>query len=235
MHSLSFGKITGALILLILSAHLKGQDKYTGNNFRQFAGKNYYFGLSLSFNQSTYKLYRSNYFLNQDSFLVTESLKNPGFSVGIISNVKFGNHFDFRFIPTFSFANRNIRYSNGVAEIDRRIESTFLELPLHVRFTSLPYKDMRVFVVGGIKYAYDISNKSRTKKFASLIKLAPNDFTAEIGAGMQFYFPYFIFSPEIKFSQGIGNILIYNGNNSESSVLEKILSRALTISFNFEG
>ena len=94
---------------------------------------------------------------------------------------------------------------------------------------------MKVFLVGGIKYSYDISNKSRTKKFASLIKLTPHDFSAEIGAGMQFFFPYFIFSPEIKFSQGVGNILIYNGNNSESSVLEKILSRALTISFNFEG
>jgi hypothetical protein len=235
MYSLPLRKIIPGLLALMCCLTLAGQDKYSGNNYRQFAGKNYYFGLSLSFNQSTYKLYRSNYFINQDSLLVTESLKNPGFSVGIISNVRFGDHFDFRFIPTFSFANRNIRYSDGVAEIDRKIESAFLELPLHIRFTSLPYKDMRVFVVGGIKYAYDISNKSRTKKFTSLIKLAPNDFTAEIGAGMQFYFPYFIFSPEIKFSQGIGNILIYNGTNSESSVLEKILSRALTISFNFEG
>ena len=94
---------------------------------------------------------------------------------------------------------------------------------------------MKVFIVGGIKYDYDISNKSRTKKFSSLIKLSPHDFQAEIGAGMQFFFPYFIFSPEIKFSQGLNNILIYNGANSESSILEKILSRAFIISFNFEG
>ncbi|MEO5582737.1 MAG: outer membrane beta-barrel protein [Saprospiraceae bacterium] len=213
----------------------QSQDKYEGNNFRQFAGKNYYFGLAISFNQSTYKLYRSNYFIKQDSLLVTESIKNPGFSVGIIANVKFGDHFDFRFVPTFSFANRNIRYNDRVSEVDRRIESTFLELPMHVRFTSLPYKDMKVFIVGGLKYSYDISNKSRTKKFSSLIKLSPHDFAAEVGAGMQFFFPYFIFSPEIKFSQGIGNILIYNGSNSESSVLEKILSRAFTITLNFEG
>ena len=235
MYGLSSRKIITSILFMSISLIGVSQDKYSGNNYRQFAGKNYYFGLSLSFNRSTYKLYRSDFFINQDSLRVTGSIKNPGFSVGIISNVKFGDHFDFRFVPTFSFANRNIRYSDQVSDIDRRIESTFLELPLHVRFTSLPYKDMKVFVIGGLKYSYDISNRSRTKKFASLIKLTPHDFSAEIGAGMQFFFPYFIFSPEIKFSQGINNILIYNGNNSESSVLEKILSRALTISLNFEG
>ena len=230
--------IRKTIILLLLGSTLtliKAQDKYTGNNFRAFSGKVYYFCLSLSANRSTYKLYRSNYFVNQDSLFKSESIKNPGFSVGIITNIKFGNHIDFRFIPTFSFANRNIVYSDKSNDLNRKIESTFLELPLHIRFTSLPYKDMKVFIIGGIKYDYDISNKSRTKKFSSLIKLSPHDFQAEIGAGMQFFFPYFIFSPEIKFSQGLNNILIYNGNNSESSILEKILSRAFIISFNFEG
>ncbi|MEP7266870.1 MAG: outer membrane beta-barrel protein [Saprospiraceae bacterium] len=235
MYRLSGRKIIAIIILWLAIQPAFAQDKYTGNNFRQFSGKDYYFGLSLSFNRSTYKLYRSNYFVKQDSLYSTESIQNPGFSVGIITNVKFGNHFDFRFIPTFSFANRNIRYSDRATELDRRIESTFLELPLHVRFTSLPYKDMKVFVVGGIKYDYDISNKSRTKKFSSLIKLSPHDFQAEVGAGMQFFFKYFIFSPEIKFSQGLNNILIYNGTNNESSILEKILSRAFVISLNFEG
>lgn len=233
-------RILGRKTILILSLstmilRMKAQDGYGGNNYREFSGKNYYFGLSLSFNQSAYKLYRSSYFVRQDSLLSTEAIKNPGFSVGIISNVKFGSHFDFRFVPTFSFANRNITYSDRSSEVERRIESTFLELPMHVRFTSLPYKDMKVFIVGGLKYSYDISNKSRTKKFQSLIKLSPHDFSAEIGAGMQFFFPYFIFSPEIKFSQGLNNILIYNGTNTESSVLQKILPRALTISLNFEG
>ncbi len=235
MYRIFIRKIILLLAIVPTIACVFAQDKYTGNNFRAFSGKDYYFGLSLSANRSTYKLYRSNYFVNQDSLFKSESIKNPGFSVGIITNIKFGNHIDFRFIPTFSFANRNIVYSDRSNDLNRKIESTFLELPLHIRFTSLPYKDMKVFIVGGIKYDYDISNKSRTKKFSSLIKLSPHDFQAEIGAGMQFFFPYFIFSPEIKFSQGLNNILIYNGANSESSILEKILSRAFIISFNFEG
>jgi hypothetical protein len=57
----------------------------------------------------------------------------------------------------------------------------------------------------------------------------------EYGAGIQFYLPYFIFSPEIKFSHGIGNVLLYNRSLQESTVLEKLLSRGFTLSFHFEG
>jgi hypothetical protein len=52
---------------------------------------------------------------------------------------------------------------------------------------------------------------------------------------MQFFFPFFIFSPELKISQGIGNTLIYNPALQESTVLEKLLSRTFTISLHFEG
>jgi hypothetical protein len=52
---------------------------------------------------------------------------------------------------------------------------------------------------------------------------------------MQFFFPYFIFSPELKFSHGLGNVLIFDDSLPESTVLDKVLSRALTISLHFEG
>ena len=69
---------------------------------------------------------------------------------------------------------------------------------------------------------------------SSLVKISPHDFQVEVGAGMQFFFPYFILSPEVKLSQGIGNILIYNDALKEASVLEKLLSQTLSISIHFE-
>jgi hypothetical protein len=68
-----------------------------------------------------------------------------------------------------------------------------------------------------------------------LVKVSPTDFALEIGGGIQFFFPYFIFSPEIKFSHGLGNTLIYNENLEESQIIDKILSRTFTISLHFEG
>ena len=88
-----------------------------------------------------------------------------------------------------------------------------------------------------MKYSYDVASNSRVRKDQSktLVQISPHDFAIEVGAGMQFFFPFFIFSPEIKFSQGLGNILIYNNALEQSRVLEKILSRTFTISLHFEG
>lgn len=219
--------------------HVSAQ-RYGGNNynFQGFQRKPYYFGITLGYNTSTFKPYRSKEFLMRDSIKVIEGLKGPGFNLGIVTNLKVGQYFDFRLLPTLSFAERNIEYSRNIrsgAFAQRKVESVFVELPFQVRYKSAPYNDQRWFVLLGVKYGFDVASDSRTRQAESLVTISPNEFSVEYGAGMQFFFPYFIFSPEIKISQGLGNTLIYNPNLEESTVLEKILSRAFTISFHFEG
>jgi len=94
-----------------------------------------------------------------------------------------------------------------------------------------------VYVLGGVKYTYDVASNARIREEQAkrIIRISPHDFSLEVGAGCQFFFPFFIFSPELKYSQGIGNILIYNPKLSQSSVLEKVYSRTFTISVHFEG
>nr|HMU03891.1 outer membrane beta-barrel protein [Saprospiraceae bacterium] len=136
----------------------------------------------------------------------------------------------------FSFAQRGIQFTpvnNESAVIERKLESVFFELPFHIRFKSEPYKDKRVFVVAGLKYSYDVQTNSKSRQ--SLIKIAPHDFQYEVGLGIQMFYPYFIFSPEIKFSRGLGNILLYDRSQNEARVLENVVSQIFTISFNFEG
>jgi hypothetical protein len=90
-------------------------------------------------------------------------------------------------------------------------------------------------VIAGVKYSFDVASDSRSKQAETLVRISPSDFQLEYGAGLQFFFPFFIFSPELKISQGIGNTLIYNPALQESTVLEKLLSRTFTISLHFEG
>ena len=90
-------------------------------------------------------------------------------------------------------------------------------------------------MIAGVKYAFDVASDSRSRQASELVKVSPTDFSIEYGAGIQFFMPYFIFSPEFKVSQGLGNVLIYDGALEQSTVLEKILSRTFTISFHFEG
>ena len=215
-----------------------GQANRENQNFFDFQGKAYYFGLTFGYNNSNFQLLQSKKFILNDSFNVTEGLGGPGLNVSIIGNMKLGEYFDFRFLPGFSFVGRRILYIDAFDELEKveQIESVLIQIPLHVRFKSDPFHDKRLFVLAGAKYTYDVASRDvRPEQAKRIIRISPHDFSLEIGAGCQFFLPFFIFSPEIKFSQGIGNILIYNNTLSKTIVLEKILSRTFTISLHFEG
>ena len=224
-----------------LMMSVMAQKVNAGNhNFREFQSKPIYFGITLGFNSSNFQIQHSDKFILNDSFLLAEARTGPGFNVSLVTNLKMGDHFDFRFLPGFSFAERSIAYqkvNDDSFEDVRTLESVFVQMPFHVRYKSAPYKDKRVFAIAGIKYTYDVASNARVRKdqAGSLIKISPHDYAIEIGAGVQFFLPLFIFSPEIKFSQGLSNTLIYNGALEQSRVLEKVQSRTFTISLHFEG
>ena len=152
--------------------------------------------------------------------------------------MKIGDYFDFRFLPTLSFTEKTIEYTPTAADQNlrtRQLEQVLVQLPFHIRYKSAPFNDVRLFVVAGVKFDFDVANENQTRQADELVQIAASDFSGEIGVGLQIFFPYFIFSPEIKISQGLGNSLIYDPLLLESSVLERALSRTFTLSFHFEG
>ena len=228
-------KIIAIVVALLFIINAQAQIKGT-YNYLDFAQKPYYFGITLSYNSANYRVSHSGDFALNDSIRLAESLNGAGFNLGIVTNLKIGQNFDFRFLPTLSFANRTLAYWTTQNQyVEKPIESVFVELPFHLRYKSEPYQDIRLFVIGGAKYAFDVASNSRSRNTNSIVQVAPSDFALEMGVGMQIFFPYFIFSPEIKISQGLSNTLIYNSELSFSNVLEKVQSRTFTLSFHFEG
>lgn len=207
-------------------------------NYLDFANKPYYYGMKLGYNSSKYQVIHGKDFILNDTILNVESLRGPGFSLGGIFNLKVGHYFDCRIMPTFALAERRIAYKTVEAPdnlVVKRFSPTYLEIPFHIRYKSEPYHDFRVFVIAGIKYSYDFSSDFKTHQSFSLVKISPSDFAVEYGAGIQIFFPYFIFSPEFKVSHGISNILISNDELIFSSVIDRLMSRSFEISFHFEG
>ncbi|MCF8246236.1 MAG: PorT family protein [Saprospiraceae bacterium] len=239
MNLITKAKLIATLSLLWLAILNVHSQSARGNyNFLDFNQKPYYFGITLAYNNSNFKVFQSKDFILNDSINVVESVTGPGFNLGIVTNLKIGENFDIRFLPTLSFGERNINYAP--TRIDRRpfarrVESVFVEMPFQARYKSAPFHDTRLFVVAGVKYSFDVASDSRSRQAETLVKIAPNDFAFEIGAGAQMFLPYFIFSPEIKFSHGFNNILIFDKNLEESSIIDKVLSRTFTLSFHFEG
>ena len=232
---------TQIILLALVLGSLGAQAQVTGKgnyNFFDFQQKPYYFGITLALNNSSFTPFRSEEFIFSDSIQAVRALRGPGFNLGIVTNLKIGDYFDFRFLPTLSFGERQLIYdrtSRNSEDLQRRVESVFVEMPFHFRYKSAPYKDKRLFVLAGVKYSFDVASDSRARQAETLVNISPHDFQLEYGAGIQFFFPYFIFSPELKFSHGIGNTLIFNPSLEESTVLERVLSRTFTLSFHFEG
>lgn len=226
-----------SVLLLVGSQPVFPQGKMEGHNFRNFKNRPYYFGITLAMNSSDYFIKNSEEFISNNTIDEVASIIGPGMTVGFIGNLKIGNYFDFRLLPSFSFASKTINYTlRGESALSTsQYDQTLFEMPFLVRYKSQPYKDIRLFVGTGVKFAYDISSKSQARRAVQVIRVSPSDFSFEAAVGIQIFFPYFILSPEIKYSHGLNNSLIYNASLLESSVIDKIQSRTFTISFHFEG
>jgi len=177
-----------------------------------------------------------------DSLMVIEPIPAPGFTLGIVSNLHLGDNFDLRFLPQLTFAERTLQYSirttkNGqtsIKQFDKKVESTLLELPVLFKFKSARVNNARAYLIGGAKYAIDLaSQKDVNDKGEKLIKLKKNDIVFELGFGLDFYLEYFKFSPEIKMSYGINDLLIREGNIF-TDPLSRLTSKAFYFSFYFE-
>jgi len=145
------------LLTLFLCTGVRAQ--FTGGNnynFYDFQNKPFYFGLTLGFNSSRYTPFRSEEFIYSDSIIGVKSLNGPGFNLNMIANLKIGQYFDFRFTPGFSFAERRLNYTQNtriVRETQESVQSVFVELPFLFRYKSAPYRDKRLFLVGGVAYS----------------------------------------------------------------------------------
>ena len=184
--------LLGTKVILVLFLSLAFAPKaeaqfYSGDNYNffDFQQKPYYFGITLALNRATFQPFRSREFIFSDSISAVQSISGPGFNLGIVTNLKIGNFFDFRFLPTLSFATRNLDYTKTSSlrpNSQRSVESVFVELPFHFRYKSVPYKDKRLFLIAGVKYAFDVASDSRARQAETLVKISQHDFSIEYGA-----------------------------------------------------
>lgn len=199
--------------------------------------KPYYFGITLAVNQSNFKLYHDQIFLKQDSIMVAEPLKTIGFNLGLLANLRLNHRFDLRFNPQLVFASKNLYYRENYPqrETEKKIESILLMFPLQFKFKSDRIGNMRVYTIAGLKFDYDLASNARNRRAEDLVKVSRNDYGYEIGAGFEFYFPSFIFSPEFKISNGFGNVHVKDPNLRYSNVVDQLKSRMIVFSIHLEG
>ena len=230
--------------LIILLLFLAISDSYAQRykkpqNLIQYDFKKLHFGFTLGMNELNFNIKKNSSTITNDTLVTLLSNSQKGFNLGIVSNLRIGKYTDLRFIPTLVFGERHLNYgfidsSQVNNEKIKRIESTLIDFPIYIKYKSARYNNFRTYVLAGIKYSLDIASQEKINdEGQEIVKLKRDDLMGEIGFGIDCYLEYFKFSPEIKLSYGILNLL-----SKDETVYTKSINRLSTngwmISFTFE-
>lgn len=217
----------------LISTQIKAQ---TMNNPLYDYEKWIHFGLIIGTNVADFRYEFSDNFYRDDTLLRVNIQRYPGFTLGAIANLHMGEHFDLRLIPTLLLNQRTIHYEfvDGTKEA-KEIESVMIEFPLLLKFKSVRHNNVRFYVVGGVKYSYDMASQATAERdpYDPIVALYPDNYYYEFGFGFDLYFPYFKFAPELKLSRGINNLLVDYPSVYTNS-FDKLFSNFLFLSFQFE-
>jgi len=156
----------------------------------------------------------------------------PAFNVGIVANMRLGEYFDLRFIPSFSIAH-NIRlfyrFDDDIATyyplpeagrppytVLREIECHYINFPLFFKFKSSRMHNVRMYAIAGGQIGVNMISGKNNKipipdpngVYAEIMPIIkPYDVQVKGGVGFDFYTTYFKFSTEFKVSFGVINML----------------------------
>ena len=182
-----------------------------------------------------------------DSALILsiEGIPTPGFVISIVSDMKIGDHFNLRFIPSLAFGDRDMVYNlatfrdgdTSVISVTKRIPSTYINFPLEIKFKSKRYRNFRTYLMTGIQYTLDLASQAKKREQKNsdqkIVKFNQNDLYAQAGIGFDFYNEWFKFGIEIKMMYGLIDILTREANIYTDGI-EKLNAKIFQVSLTFE-
>ena len=230
-------------ILGIISFSAIAQDPNERGNLPNYYKQKLHFGFALSVNRTNFLIDRVEHFERLDSIRSVNSYPKSGFNLAIVSELTLHKYLTLRFIPTLSFAERNLSFyfvtkKDSIAKV-KSIESAFVNFPFDLKLRSKRVKNFGAYILAGGGYSLDLSSKRKVDNEGvpindQIVKLKRDDFFYEGGVGAEFYLQYFKFAIEAKVSMGTMNML-QKDNTIFSSAIDKLKTKVVTISLTFEG
>jgi hypothetical protein len=228
-------KIVLAIIFIFIINSLKAQSQdkviYKQNWDKQTVFWGYYLGLNM-------KDYKITYEIPNGTFIdVTPS---TGFNVGLIGDLRIHKNINLRIEPGLSSNTKQLAFthiSGGPKDSIRDVNATYLRIPLLLKLSTDRLYNFRPYLVGGVSFDYNFSSNQDNPDDNSNgeFRMKKNNFTYEIGVGVDFYLPYFIFSPSIRGVFAINDELVrdYNPNSKWTGNIDYFGTRGIFIKFAF--
>jgi len=167
----------------------------------------------------------------------------PGFSVGLITDLRLHRYFNLRFTPALLLGERNLSFKSydPVSQLisdDQTINifSLPVDLPLSIKYSAERYGNFRPYILLGTGAYFDLGRDELKDVTLDLL-----DLYVSVGFGCDLYFRWFKLSPEVKLNLGQTNILTSKTPTSENAqslkytnALAKLFSRIVVFSLNIE-
>ncbi len=167
----------------------------------------------------------------------------PGFSVGLVTDLRLHRYFNLRFTPALLLGERDLSFrvydtatQTMSDDITVNIFSLPFDLPLMVRYSAERFGNFRPYIQAGGGTYFDLGRDELKDVTLNLV-----DFYFTAGFGMDIYFRLFKLSPEVRLNLGFTNILTPKNPTGDTvmnlvytNAISKLLSRIVVFSLNIE-
>ena len=235
--------------LLLLSTITNGYSQFAKNifskdpiiNLENFQKQKIHFGFFLGFNSYDFKIdYKK---VGPD----IQVNKSTGFNVGLVSDLRLHEYINLRFEPGLYYTKRLLNYDESYfmpttvvftpSNRVREVNSTYINFPLLLKFSSLRTGNIRPYLLGGASATLNLSSnaKSMDDNLEQQFRVKSWTTNYELGFGIDLFSEYFIFSPSIRGVFGLNDELIRDKdlNSPWTSNIESMKTRAVFINFTF--
>jgi hypothetical protein len=232
--------IFGLVIALCLTFSLKSQvNKYVQLHDEYYDTKPVHFGFMISHASTNFLLDATPLNLSNVTprlALNANSPKTSGFQIGGTVNYAYDKHYEIRSGLNIALYERQIAFNEvtptGINPTKTYYrESTWLEIPVNLKYRSLRRKNHRIYILGGFKLGIE----ANVKRTGEQIQAKTTDVSLEYGFGFEKFYKFFKFNPELKFSHGVNNLYLSPlGGSSPFSRLNQYNSHTISLLFYFE-
>ncbi|GGI56746.1 type IX secretion/gliding motility protein PorT/SprT [Winogradskyella haliclonae] len=196
-------------------------------------------GYFLGFNSYDFKF---EYEENLDDILVDAT---TGFQVGLTGDLRINNHLNLRFEPGVYFSTRTLRYNESYfdgqnfnpSDLLREVKSTYIHLPLLLKFSTNRINNFRPFIVGGVSTALNLASNedNPSDNSGGQFRMTSNNYFYEIGFGVDLYLLYFKFTPSIRGVFAINDEVVrdIDPNSPWTGNITSMKTRGIFINFTF--
>lgn len=197
-------------------------------------------GYYLGFNSYDFNI---DYFNDQEDI---QNLTSTGFNVGLLGNLRINDYIDLRIEPGLVISNRVLNYDTSYfsgldfedKDLRRDIKSTYIHVPLLVKFSTLRVNNIKPFILAGVSAGINLSSDENNPDDNSkgVFRLTKNNFFYELGIGIDIYLTWFKFTPSLRGIFSINDELIrdFDPNSPWTKNIDQIQTRGMFINFTFQ-